>query len=408
MDLDSEITLLNYLYNATNIPICVYQGDTLLLQTPVALGFLERIQKYIAAMKEQHKKITYLVTSYEALYALIRVERHDLWIFAGPYFTLPVTAKTLPTILNEIKLSKAAEADARVFLTSVPTGPQHKFLSYLASIYASLTQEMITIEEIAYHPLQKELPATIQQIYADRSYDEPDKKPYHGTYLHEAYRLELIATGNVEAMKKNTITMLPVEQGRIGPDSLRQAKNIFIAGCTLYTRAAIAGGLDVEEAYNLSDVYIQTCESYTTVAEVERLHQHMPLDFTERVAHEVKLKNVSQLIIDAVHFIKENVNQPIQTSDIAEHVNLSQSYFLKRFKSETGIGVTDYITKAKIEEACLLLSYTDKSLTEISNYLYFSSQSYFQNVFKKQMHMTPRQYRNMKKTQVFLREYTQE
>ena len=171
----------------------------------------------------------------------------------------------------------------------------------------------------------------------------------------------------------------------------------------MYTRAAIAGGLDIEEAYSLSDIYIQTSESYTSVADVERLHRRMPLDFAERVAREIRFKNVSQPIISAIHYIKEHINQPLQAELIASHVNLSTSYFLKRFKTETGVGVSEFITNAKIEEACLLLSYTDKSLTEISNYLYFSSQSYFQNVFKKITGMTPGQFRNSKKRPVFMK-----
>ena len=50
--------------------------------------------------------------------------------------------------------------------------------------------------------------------------------------------------------------------------------------------------------------------------------------------------------------------------------------------------------RCKLEEAKSLLTYSDKSLIEISNYLCFSSQSYFQNVFKKKYGMTPKQYRD--------------
>jgi AraC-like DNA-binding protein len=46
-------------------------------------------------------------------------------------------------------------------------------------------------------------------------------------------------------------------------------------------------------------------------------------------------------------------------------------------------------------EACDLLTYSHTPLSEISAYLGFSSQSYFQNVFKKQFGMTPMQYRKI-------------
>ena len=113
-------------------------------------------------------------------------------------------------------------------------------------------------------------------------------------------------------------------------------------------------------------------------------------------------KPVKKILKKRQDYIEENINQPMQASDIAEHVNLSTSYFLKKFKSELGVGVSEYITRTKTREACMLLKYTDKSLTEISNYLYFSSQSYFQNVFKKQVGITPNQYRNQKSIPVFM------
>ncbi|MDY2838738.1 MAG: AraC family transcriptional regulator, partial [Bilifractor sp.] len=40
-----------------------------------------------------------------------------------------------------------------------------------------------------------------------------------------------------------------------------------------------------------------------------------------------------------------------------------------------------------------LLHYTDKTISEISEYLCFSTQSYFQNVFRKKYGCTPREYR---------------
>jgi AraC-like DNA-binding protein len=79
--------------------------------------------------------------------------------------------------------------------------------------------------------------------------------------------------------------------------------------------------------------------------------------------------------------------------DVAEHINRSRSYLMRRFKAETGMQVNAYITDCKMSEACDLLMYSHTPLSEISVYLGFSSQSYFQNVFKKQFGMTPMQYR---------------
>ena len=55
--------------------------------------------------------------------------------------------------------------------------------------------------------------------------------------------------------------------------------------------------------------------------------------------------------------------------------------------------ISEFIMQCRLEQAQKLLAHSDMSLSEISAYLCFSSQSYFQNVFKKKFGMTPRQYR---------------
>ncbi|MDD4156395.1 MAG: AraC family transcriptional regulator [Candidatus Cloacimonetes bacterium] len=57
------------------------------------------------------------------------------------------------------------------------------------------------------------------------------------------------------------------------------------------------------------------------------------------------------------------------------------------------MSITEFIIQCKIRDAKRLLRYSEKTLCEISNYLCFSSQSYFQTVFKKDTSLTPSKYR---------------
>ena len=75
-------------------------------------------------------------------------------------------------------------------------------------------------------------------------------------------------------------------------------------------------------------------------------------------------------------------------------LSISPEYLSTRFKQVTQTSIPDYISRQKILEAKRLLRLTDKPLSEISEYLSFSSQSYFQNVFKKIAGITPLEYRN--------------
>jgi AraC-like DNA-binding protein len=68
----------------------------------------------------------------------------------------------------------------------------------------------------------------------------------------------------------------------------------------------------------------------------------------------------------------------------------------ERFKQDTGRTINEFITLVKVDEAKRMLRVTNNTIAQISDYLAFSSQSYFQNVFKKIEGCTPREYRGQR------------
>ncbi|WP_425423366.1 helix-turn-helix domain-containing protein [Streptococcus porci] len=60
--------------------------------------------------------------------------------------------------------------------------------------------------------------------------------------------------------------------------------------------------------------------------------------------------------------------------------------------------LSDYIIELRLLETKDSLLFTDRADSDISNFLAFSSQSYFQTVFKKKHGVTPLQYRRHAKT----------
>lgn len=99
-------------------------------------------------------------------------------------------------------------------------------------------------------------------------------------------------------------------------------------------------------------------------------------------------------------YISAHVTEKISTTEIAENLGISRGYLSTRFKDVIGVSVTDYINAQKIREAKQLLKFSDKSLVAISNYLSFSSQSYFQNVFKSFTGKTPTEFRKEKDSDI--------
>ncbi len=181
--------------------------------------------------------------------------------------------------------------------------------------------------------------------------------------------------------------------GLIASDTIRQAKNIFITSITLATRHAITGGLDIETAYQLSDTYIQEMEKMSDIYSINMLASTAIFDFTTRVADAKIPSGMSQEIFSCVQYISNHVNQNYSVEQLAYHFGFNRSTLSKKFKREIGYDISSFIMLKKLEEAKNLLCFSDRTISEISEYLCFSSQAYFQNMFKKQYGITPRSYR---------------
>ena len=119
----------------------------------------------------------------------------------------------------------------------------------------------------------------------------------------------------------------------------------------------------------------------------------MVLDFTSQVSALKRHGNSSALAAAVAEYVRHHLSDPVSTEKIAEKLHFSRTWLSRKFHEETGISLSDFIRIKKTEEAQRLLRYTDKSLKEISVYLGYSSQSHFQTVFKKQLGVTPMQYR---------------
>ncbi|RTE01977.1 AraC family transcriptional regulator [Paenibacillus whitsoniae] len=97
-----------------------------------------------------------------------------------------------------------------------------------------------------------------------------------------------------------------------------------------------------------------------------------------------------------MQWIEEHFHEEINLDILAGHMHLSSSYISKLFIQETGSSITDYVTARRIKQACRLLDTTTLSVEQIGENIGYPNSSYFIQVFKKEVGMTPLQFRKQK------------
>ena len=104
--------------------------------------------------------------------------------------------------------------------------------------------------------------------------------------------------------------------------------------------------------------------------------------------------NIDQKIESAKIFMYENLYGDVDPEALANRLNLSYSWFRKIFKDYTGYAPAKYFQELKIKKAKEMLQKTSLSIKEISFKLGYTSSEHFFSLFKKNVGMTPTEFRN--------------
>ncbi|HPF28846.1 MAG TPA: AraC family transcriptional regulator [Lachnospiraceae bacterium] len=175
--------------------------------------------------------------------------------------------------------------------------------------------------------------------------------------------------------------------------SIQNLRYHFIITTAMITRFCTEGGMELEQAYRLSDFFIRKMDKMDRFEDIVKLHRTMVMDYTEKMQTLRKKAVPSRPVRQCIDYIYKNLHQRITVKMLAKQVGMTPSYLSKQFRGEMQISIGDYINRAKIEAAQNMLLYSEYSLTEIANYLDYSSQSYFIQIFRQVVGITPGKYR---------------
>ena len=381
-------------YAAHYLPIAMYRDGNFIC----ASGFYENGDPYPFALPKllSMGSPAVYVSSDTGYYGLVQCIDSTHCFVLGPAYSTPVTDGFIRSYMSKNAIPPNRYGEIASFLSGIPQYSYNQFLNLLLYLHYSLTGESLELTQ-AFGLTDTGYQEQIGQQYSEKNYQAREEQQTHGTYHFEQQMLDLIRNGETEKLTKFLLTAAStphMKEGKLAETPLRQAKNLFIGLITMIGKfAAIPGGMDIEQTYQLIDTYIQECEKLQTEEAVKNLQYNMPIDFAKRVAQQKLPAGVSQEIFSCMQYISTHINEPIGTSDVVAFSGKSRAYLFQKFRDELDMNIGAYITQCRLREAKTLLRYTNKSLAEISSYLCFSSQPHFQSVFKKYFGMTPTEYR---------------
>ena len=99
------------------------------------------------------------------------------------------------------------------------------------------------------------------------------------------------------------------------------------------------------------------------------------------------------MIQEAITYIENHYNKPITREDLATRLRCSVAHFSRLFSKTTGYSYREFLLLFRLEKAKEMLERSHLKVAEIAYGAGFQDPSYFSKAFRKQVGVSPRQYR---------------
>ncbi len=352
---------------------------------PVGINRIEEI------IQTYHGPKPEVLTYDNAMYYMVfRGSENNIYIF-GPLLYVIVPFKDMVRLRRDNGIKDASY--------KIPVFNLSKISACVSLVYYNMTGEMLPDKWFYNQYLAEE---TIEG-------SEVEKYEIENAFLERgrlAYEEEMQFMGRIERGEdfgdelelsaQNLDKMRRVGIFTLDDDGLKQAEITLISGIVLGSRAAIRGGVPPFEMYTMSDIFLQKLSSAQSIVEMMQIYVEANKRMAKAV-REAKNRRTSDLVETCKKYIERHRNGKIVIADMARELGKSQSYLARRFHEETGTTLQQYALDQRLEAGANMLRFSDERIGDIAEYLGFSSQSHFSNLFMKKYGQSPAEYRRKNK-----------
>lgn len=119
---------------------------------------------------------------------------------------------------------------------------------------------------------------------------------------------------------------------------------------------------------------------------------------TRELANKEQGAAIANRIYKSIKYVNDYVTEDLSVAALADECGVCEEYYCRMFKQFTGTSPTKYINALRISRACdLLQKNPDSKIEEISRECGFNHITYFNKIFKREMGISPSEFKAKKK-----------
>jgi len=291
--------------------------------------------------------------------------------------------------IEDILINVARQSSCGSAMNVFITTPIH--VLHMCEILAAITSSIMGGERkigVSQYK-QKEI---LDAIYDAKENYSADQKDY-SYFLEFEKKLQTAVYNRDRAQFKSLYGQLLGHIGYLSAVDLDATKARTVEILVILSRAAIEVGADVQTIFHISKDFNQEMKKMASPEQLALWLTDTMDRFASAIFDYAGAKH-HDVVGQTMAYVKENYDKKITLDELASRVYLSRSYLCSIFKESAGMSIVSYINRVRIQKSKQLLSDRSLSLSQVAVQCGFVDQSYFTKMFKREMGISPKQYRD--------------
>ncbi len=313
----------------------------------------------------------------------------------GPYISLEITRQMIYQFIDKYHIPPILLPQVEKYYSSLPMFIDDSLIHSLLNTFG----EKIWggLDHFTIHSINHvfEISEPISEAMLAQNIDEPflSIQVLENRYATENKLMQAVSQGQPNKADSilSSLSLSALEERT--PDLLRNLKNYSIILNTLLRKAAETGSVHPLHIDKLSADFARKIELLNSKDSAFKLQRDMIHKYCLLVKNH-SMKSYSLLVQKVITQIDLDLTADLSLKTQAKLQNVNASYLSSLFKKETGMTLTEYVNKKRIDQAIFLLNSTSMQIQTIAQYCGIPDVNYFTKTFKKYIGKTPREYRD--------------
>ncbi len=320
-------------------------------------------------------------------------EEEKLLVF-GPYLEKEVSEQALLELTESMHIAPPQQKSLQRFYASLPVISPDGHLQMLLNIFYERLWGQEGFTYATYNRDNHTGFTSFRQnvLISEEATSQWNVDMIEKRYAGENSMMDAVRTGNLKKVDAHVGRITAAVFDKRLPDHLRTLKNYCIITNTLLRKAAEQGGVHPVYLDSVSSDFAAKIEQMASPAACPAMIGSMARSYCRLVKNH-SAKSYSPAVQKAMICVDADLSAPLSLRYLADELNINSSYLSSLFKKETGMTVTAYIIRQRINYAKHLLENTRLQIQTVAQYCGLGDVHYFSKLFKKETGMTPRDFR---------------